>query len=112
LTALEALERMAESGDLPVNPVRFGRWWDRTAEIDGVALGEKASLFCEVKWSDGVDAPSLVRGLEAKAPLTGLKGARHYAVVARSFRHRAPGALCLDLEDLGRLFRASPAPHP
>jgi hypothetical protein len=110
--ALEALERMGETGTLPVKPVRLGRWWDRNAEIDAVALGEDGALFCEVKWSDGVDAPGLVRDLEGKASATGLGGARHYAVVARSFRRRAPGTLNLDLEDLGRLFRAKPASHP
>ncbi|MBU0703393.1 MAG: ATP-binding protein [Chloroflexi bacterium] len=51
--ALEYVARMARRGDLSFLPERIGRWWDRQAEIDVVALSdsERALLAGECKWS-------------------------------------------------------------
>ncbi len=43
----------AQLGNLPFLPERIGSWWDRSSEIDVVAISyaEKAALVGECKWS-------------------------------------------------------------
>ncbi len=101
----EAVESLGEAGTLPFRPERIGRWWDRREEIDVVALGEGGGriLFGEVKWSRGVDASRLLRALHRKT--SGVARGRgpvdeHFLLVARSFKRKAPGAMCLGLRDL------------
>ena len=89
---------------LPSRLIKLGRWWDNNAEIDLVGIGEKENLFCEVKWSDNVDASELVHKLKAKAAGVGLHGKSHFCVIARSFKKEAPGALHLDLKKIKKLF--------
>ncbi len=104
--AREALQAMNGAGKLPLRLERLGRWWDKEAEIDLVGIGDQENLFCEVKWSDGVDASEAVRGLQEKAAKTGLRGKLHFCVAARSFRREASGALLLDLKNLEKLLSA------
>jgi AAA+ ATPase superfamily predicted ATPase len=45
--------RLARANRLPFRPDRIGGWWDRTAEIDVLAIGdrEQRALAGECKWS-------------------------------------------------------------
>jgi AAA+ ATPase superfamily predicted ATPase len=104
--AREALPAMDLKGELPFRLMKLGRWWDRNAEIDLVGVGERDNLFCEVKWSDGVDAAGVVEGLREKAAGTGLPGTPHFCVVARSFKRKSPGVLHIDLKALERHLAA------
>lgn len=103
--AREAVEILGDAGRLPFRPERLGRWWDRNTGIDLLALGEGAFLAVEVKWSDRVNAEAEAARLDEKVRAAEIAGKAHFGVVARSFARRAPGALCLDLADLDRLFR-------
>lgn len=93
---------------LQIIPVsRLGRWWQDDHEIDIVALDEDGiqSLFCECKWSDKVDAGSVLSRLEeAVSEVRWHQKDRkdHFAIFARSFSRRAEGAMCFDLDDLMR----------
>ncbi|MEW5936975.1 MAG: ATP-binding protein [Candidatus Thermoplasmatota archaeon] len=98
---------------------RIGRWWGhqrdpesgerREMEIDILAIdeSERAILFGECKWSDGVDGVRLLGELRDKANFVNWKRRReHFLLVSRSFK-RVPGeseARCLDLEDISELF--------
>lgn len=104
--AREALQAMDKTGRLPFRLERLGRWWDKDAEIDLIGVGGKENLFCEVKWSDGVDASEAVRKLQQNAAGTGLSGKPHFCVIARSFKRDVPGILQLDLKKLEKLFPA------
>jgi hypothetical protein len=55
------------SGRFPFS--RIGRWWDRNAEIDLVALNpeQNAILFGEVKWSRKAVGTDILEGLKRKA---------------------------------------------
>lgn len=102
----EALEVMGKAGELPIKSMKIGRWWDKNVEIDLVGIGERGNLFCEVKWSRGVDAARILRELEQKVSRTGLSGKAHYCVVARSFAGERPkGCLCLDMKAVERALK-------
>jgi AAA+ ATPase superfamily predicted ATPase len=47
------IARLAQAGKLNFIPERIGGWWDRTAEIDVLAISqtERAALVGECKWS-------------------------------------------------------------
>lgn len=91
---------------LQIIPVsRMGRWWRDNCEIDTVALDEKGlqALFCECKWSDKVDAKSVLKGLQNTATHVDWyqKDRKdHFAIFARSFSRRVEGAGCYDLKDI------------
>jgi hypothetical protein len=98
-------------------PFRFeviGSWWDKGEEIDLVALSEpnRAILFCECKWQDGVNAEKLLAQLKEKAGLVPWnRGDRqeYYGIIGRSFSVRGDQrdghVLCLDADDLASLHR-------
>ena len=69
-------------------------------------MGEKENLFCEVKWSDDVDASQALHKLQQSAASTGLPGKPHFCVIAGSFKRDAPEALQLDLKKLEKLLLA------
>jgi len=106
VVARETLQAMDRAGQLPFRLVKLGRWWDKEAEIDLVGIGEKDNLFCEVKWSDYVDASEAVRKLQGKAAGTGLHGKPHFCVIGRSFKREAAGTMQLDLKKLEKLLLA------
>jgi len=94
-------------GIVPVS--RSGRWWSGNKEIDHLALDEKGAqaLFCECKWSDGVDAAAVLNGLrQAAGEVDWHRNDRkdHFAIFARGFSRRAEGAHCYDILDIMRLF--------
>lgn len=98
----EALWALDSTGRPPVRLNRLGRWWEREQEIDLVCMGEGANLFCEVKWSDGVDGVRVIKHLREKSRAVRLQGRAHFCVAARSFRRRALDALNLDMSSLER----------
>ncbi|MFH1618472.1 MAG: ATP-binding protein [bacterium] len=104
--AREALQAMEKAGQLPFRLARLGRWWDKEAEIDLIGIGEKDNLFCEVKWSDDIDAAAVLHRLQAKAAGTGLHGKPHFCLIARSFKQEIAGVMQLDLKKLEKLFLA------
>jgi len=99
---------------LQIIPVtRTGRWWCGDREIDMVGLDEKGvqALFCECKWSDGVDAQAVLKGLrEAAAEVDWHQKDRkdHFAVFARSFSRRIGEAGCYDLDDIMKALERRP----
>ena len=102
--AREVLQILDRAGRLPFRLIKIGRWWDKDAEIDLIGIGENDNLFCEVKWSDNVDASDLIHKLQEKAAGVGLPGKSHFCVVARSFKKESAGALHLDLKKIEKLF--------
>lgn len=102
--AREALQAMDKAGHLPFRLLKLGRWWDKDAEIDLIGMGEKENLFCEVKWSDDVDASQALHKLQQSAAATGLTGKPHFCVIARSFKRDAPETIQLDLKKLKKLL--------
>ena len=80
---------LAQQGRLPFLPVRVGRWWDKTGEIDVAALNEAgdAWLLGECKWSTNPIGTNILDDLKraAEALLTGRAGARvTYVLFARA----------------------------
>ncbi len=66
---------------------RIGRWWDRTREIDIVAIDETGHeiLFAEVKWSSKKVGTDIFEDLVAKsAAVPGEYRRRFYALLSRS----------------------------
>lgn len=102
--AREALQAMDKAGELPFRLIKIGRWWDKNGEIDLVGIGEEENLFCEVKWSDQVDASEVVYKLQGKAAAAGLSGKSHFCVIARSFKREAAGAIQMDLKRVEKLL--------
>lgn len=99
-------------GKLPFRFTKIGRWWKKNEEIDLVALNEreKKALFIEVKWKElrKLEARGILRDLERKAGLVGLKGwNENYGVVAKKVKDkdelRREGYLAWDLDDFRRL---------
>lgn len=87
---------------------RLGRWWgpargDRTriVEVDAVAIGRKATVIGEVKWTKEEVGPSIWDNLREKADLTATKNPIFVVVSKSGFssdcRSQAPaGAVLLD----------------
>ena len=107
--ARQFLVELNKAGKLPFRFTKIGRWWHKNEEIDLVALneGEKKALFVEVKWKDlsEREARGVLRDLERKAELLGLKGWRKsYGLVAKEVdgkeELREEGYLTWDLNDL------------
>ena len=89
---------------LPFRFTRIGKWWSRQEEIDWIALNdkEKKALFVEVKWSNlGLkDVRRILRSLEGKSELVGLKGyEHHYMLIGRRVK-KIEDELVIDLGDL------------
>jgi AAA+ ATPase superfamily predicted ATPase len=68
-------------------PTRVGAWWDRTAEIDLMAVGEDAVLFGECKWTTRPVGTNILDDLKRQAyPLRQQGGWAHvqYLLGART----------------------------
>jgi AAA+ ATPase superfamily predicted ATPase len=102
--ARETLWAMGGAKRLPLRLTKLGRWWEKDQEIDIVGIGEDGNLYCEVKWSEGVDAVPILERLKEKARAVGLRGRSHFCVVARNFRRRASEGLQIDLADMKALL--------
>ncbi|MFA4662248.1 ATP-binding protein [Pyrococcus kukulkanii] len=84
--AMQLLKCLNEKNKLPFKFLRIGRWWYRGEEIDIVALNEreKKALFVEVKWKEVNNAKKILRDLERKADMVGLKGwEKYYGLVGK-----------------------------
>jgi AAA+ ATPase superfamily predicted ATPase len=73
---------------LPFEPERWGRWWDKNAEIDLLAINlkEKKALFVECKWSKNLIDVNVLEDLKGKANRVGwFKGERkdYFAIISR-----------------------------
>ncbi|MCD5413558.1 MAG: ATP-binding protein [Clostridiales bacterium] len=55
--------------ELPFIVKKHGKWWDRNAEIDVVAIGEDEILFGECKWSNKHIGLNILKKLKEKAKL-------------------------------------------
>lgn len=80
---------LARAGQLPFLPERVGSWWDRTGEIDVVAVSdtERALLLAECKWSVHPVGVDVLDVLQAKAQLINPDGRWRnifYVLFARS----------------------------
>ncbi|AIF70330.1 hypothetical protein PAP_09775 [Palaeococcus pacificus DY20341] len=85
---------------------QWGRSKKGSYEIDLVATKGNKALFIEVKWRDNVNGIALFKELKEKADLTKWKGEREFLIIAKSFKKRAPDALCWDLKDLEGLMNS------
>jgi AAA+ ATPase superfamily predicted ATPase len=63
------LWRLADRNEIPLIPLRIGRWWDRDQEIDIVALNQdsKDILFGECKWTQQPVGIDVLKSLYHKA---------------------------------------------
>ncbi len=113
----EALTELNSVSQLPFEISEIGRQWGKDHngnpyEIDLVALNKKTGdiLFAECKWSENVNAETVLTELKRKAELVEWnKGKRkeHYIVFAKSFKKRVEeeNVLLFDLKDLETLFK-------
>ncbi len=81
-------------------------------EIDIVGLNglEKKILFCECKWSEGVDADAVIKELKEKSGhVAWEKEVRkeYYVVIARSFKRKikSDNIICFDLDDIEKAMK-------
>lgn len=67
----EILMEAAKTEGLQLQFERFGRWWDKSAEVDLVALNSQTQdiLFGEVKWTTKPIGTDIYEALKAKAGL-------------------------------------------
>ncbi len=109
--ARQFLVELNRAGKLPFRFTKIGRWWHKNEEIDLVALNErdKKALFVEVKWKDlsEREARGVLKDLERKAELVGLKGwKKSYGIVAKDVggkeELREEGCLVWDLVDFAQ----------
>jgi len=105
----EVIDELARQGKLLFVPSRVGKWWSRSEEIDVVALSEETNdiLFCEVKWSRNVNASAILAELKRKAELVDWnkdKRNESFCIAAKSFKRRTKDALCMDLNDIKKIF--------
>lgn len=112
--AKEFILRLNRAGKLPFRLAKISRWWRKGEEVDLVALDERSrkALFVEVKWKDlsEREAMGILKDLERKAELVGLKGwEANHGIVARRVenkeRLRERGHFTWDLEDFKRFAR-------
>ena len=68
---------LARAGELPFLPERIGAWWDRTGEVDVVAVSETdhALLLGECKWSLNPVGTDILDDLQHKTRLVDPAGA-------------------------------------
>ena len=87
--AREYVARLARRGALPFLPERIGKWWDRQAEIDLVAISdsEGALLVGECKWSVNPVGTDVLDDLKRKVQVLNASGKWqqvYYALFARA----------------------------
>ncbi|MBI2135901.1 ATP-binding protein [Candidatus Woesearchaeota archaeon] len=100
-----------------LNFTKVGKWWGsnrenderKSIEIDILALNEqtKEILFGECKWSENVDAQTIFDQLKQKSKHVNWnisKRQEYYCVIAKSFKRKAEGCLCFDLNDIESLL--------
>ena len=101
--------KMNESGKLPANFPKIGRWWNRKGdEIDLVLLSEEedAIMLVECKWAKDVQAGTVLNSLKEKEKLMEHRKKNiYYASIARGFSSKCEGIICFDINDLDRLLR-------
>jgi AAA+ ATPase superfamily predicted ATPase len=107
--AEEVIEELGRRSWLPFVPSRIGKWWHKAEEIDVVALNDETRdiLFCEVKWSDNVNAETLLADLKRKSTLVEWNSGKrneHYCIIARTFKRRTSAAICIDVNDIKTLL--------
>jgi len=81
--------RLARQGQLTFLPERVGSWWDRTGEVDVVAISDVDGtlLLGECKWSVNPVGTDVLDDLQRKACLVDLEGrwpAVSYALFAKA----------------------------
>lgn len=99
-----------------LNFENIGNWWNRKGEeIDIVAYNEKTRqvLVGEVKWTSKQIDVDLLESLIQKAKLLNFKGEYSFLLASKSgFTERCLaksselGVICLDLDDISKLFDA------
>ena len=107
--AREFLIEANHRNQLPFRFSKLGRWWHRGEEIDVVALNgsSKKALFIEVKWSEltSKKAEMVVKRLEKKAELVGLKGyKKHFGIIAKNIEGKENLELAFDLRDFKKIL--------
>lgn len=67
--AVNFTERLAKSGELTFLPERIGGWWNRSVEIDVLAvnLKEKKALIGECKWTNRLVGSNILDEVQHKA---------------------------------------------
>ncbi len=101
-------------GNMPINFDEIGSWWNRSSEeIDIVAVNkrEKRIIVGEVKWSSHPINEDVLNELVRRSKLIGTTGSYEYMLVSKAGftnkcleRAKELGALCLDINDVKRLF--------
>jgi hypothetical protein len=103
---------LARAGVLPFLPERVGSWWDRTREIDVVAVSEQQclALVGECKWSTKPVGTDVLDDLRSKTEAM-LQATRAYEVIFAMFsrsgftpalveRAEREGVILVDVADL------------
>jgi AAA+ ATPase superfamily predicted ATPase len=104
---LELLRRMNRAGRLPVRCDEIGTWWHKDQEIDALGIQKRGDelLACEVKWSENVNAESILAALKAKLAHVPIRRAReHCVVIARSFSRKTKEATLISVDEFSRYF--------
>ena len=61
-------------------------------------------LLGECKWSEGIDAEKIIRGMKNVRGIS-WKGKIEYAIFAKSFKRRSQKAYTYDLEDIENILK-------
>ncbi|WP_048147306.1 ATP-binding protein [Pyrococcus abyssi] len=110
--AREFLIEVNKHGGLPFKFMEIGKWWQRSEEIDLLALnrGEKKVLLVEVKWKElgEKEARGVLKDLERKGELVGLENwQKYYGLIAKGIKCKellkSEGWLLWDLKDFENL---------
>jgi len=101
---------------LPVKLEYLSNWWGHARqednryeiEIDLIGLNQKARqiIFVECKWKEDVDSEELLKELKEKSKYVHWhdnKREEYYCIIAKSFKRKAEGCLCLDLNDIAQV---------
>ncbi len=104
----KALPEMSGEGKLPFRIGLIGPWWERSSEIDIVALNEKSRdiLFAEVKWSNRPVKKRVLTELEKKAENVRWhrdNRKEHYAIISK----RGIDRELKNLEEAGEIIHFS-----
>ncbi|HEC86423.1 MAG TPA: ATP-binding protein [Thermoplasmatales archaeon] len=82
----------------------IGKWWKGEEEVDIIATGNNSMLLGECKWSEGIDAEKIIRGMKNVRGIS-WKGKIEYAIFAKSFKRRSQKAYIYDLKDIENILK-------
>lgn len=92
-----------------IQVTKIGKWWDKTIEIDVVAINENTReiTFAECKWSKEIDAQAEVEKLKEKAKSVKWKANQKekFFLFAKSFQNTTEEAKLVNLKEMEKWLK-------